>query len=99
MAYDKKVRFIRQFVVHTTYTYFDADGNAIEKKEEHGVRFGMLHPIVASHERSENTIDIEFPDDTPIRGVAIGIDKSFVEFVGKGGREYTPNPNGCCKGH
>jgi len=90
-------RFIKEFILEVTYSYFDFDGELKQETAYHHTKFGTLHPIVSHSHRTEDTIDIEFPEDGAIHGTAIGVQKDYVEFVGSKGSTSAPAGCGGCK--
>jgi hypothetical protein len=89
------VRFLKDLQLRSIETVL-RDGKMVVDEKLHAVRFGSIHNIDSWNDGPNNTVDLTFPQQSPLHGVVVGVKKSDVT-VNPGAPPSHAAPSQGCK--
>ena len=82
MVKSATIRFLNNFVLTTIYTYVDEISGEMKIREnQYHIQRGDVLKVISFTEHHDHLIDIEFPSDYPVKGVANNIEKDYCEVL------------------
>jgi hypothetical protein len=89
-----KIRIVRRFVLFTTETIVDNEGNLSTKEHQYHTTFGKIYPIEEFNDEGPNRVSFTFAEGSAYKGTANNVEKSYVELLRDGAGNK--HPKTCC---
>lgn len=96
MATNVSVRFLNNFIMGITTTTLDpeTDEMIVTNRNVH-IQRGDIYKLESYELYKDDKIDLRFPSDSPLHGVATRIETDYCELMQPAKPKVAPNGGGC----